>query len=187
MADSGMSRAELARRLKADFQWQRDRGDEQSYADVTRWWRVPELLRALGPALAALFVNDQPTVVLGVESRGSLLGPLVACALDVGFVEVRKKPRRSTDSDRWLIVPTPPDYRNRQMQLGLPARLLSAGDRVVLVDEWVVTGGQAMGAQALVEMSAASWLGLAVIVDALEDNGIRRKLGVRSLLHEREL
>lgn len=62
-----------------------------------------------------------------------------------------------------------------------------AGDRVVLVDDWIATGGQALGAQRLVDESGATWLGAAVIVDALTEHQTRRALELRSLLHERDL
>lgn len=56
-----------------------------------------------------------------------------------------------------------------------------------LVDDWIDTGGQALGAQRLVEDTGATWLGVAVVVDALESNVVRRRLGVRSLIHHRDL
>ena len=65
--------------------------------------------------------------------------------------------------------------------------LVRSGDRVVLVDDWLETGGQALGSQALVEAAGGTWLGAAVIVDGLGDAQLRRRLRVRSLLHVRDL
>lgn len=126
-------------------------------------------------------------MVLGVQSRGVLLGALVARELEVGLVEVRKNPAPATDSDQWLTTTTPPDYHDRHLHLGFRRELVRAGDRVVLVDDWVATGGQALGAQRLVAESGATWLGAAVIVDALTEHHTRRVLALRSLLHERDL
>ena len=81
---------ELRERLLGTFRRRGDRTDVSSLADMTGWWRDAEVLAALGPALAGLYRAERPTVVLGPESRGSLLGGLVAAALGVGFVEVRK-------------------------------------------------------------------------------------------------
>jgi len=179
--------APLAERLRTAFAWRSDRPDRHSYADMTGWWRDPELLRELGPALADLHAARRPTIVVGIESRGSLLGPLAAAALGVGFVEVRKEPSPATNSDAWLSATTPPDYHDRHLVLGFARRLVRGGDRVLLVDDWIATGGQALGARTLVDRAGATWVGGAVIVDGLRNARLRRDLGVRSLLHSREL
>jgi adenine phosphoribosyltransferase len=179
--------APLAERLQKAFVWRSDRPDRHLYADMTGWWRDPELLRELGPALADLHAARRPTVVLGIESRGSLLGPLTAAALGVGFVEIRKEPSPATHSDAWLTATTPPDYRDRHLALSFARRLVRAGDRVVLVDDWIATGGQALGARTLVDRAGATWVGVAVVADALRSAALRRDLDVRSLLHVRGL
>lgn len=73
-----MSTADLGDRLIAAFAWRGDRVDERSFADVTGWWRDPALLPKLGAALSGLVADETPTVVLGLPSRGVLLGALVA-------------------------------------------------------------------------------------------------------------
>ncbi|WP_026423124.1 phosphoribosyltransferase family protein [Actinokineospora inagensis] len=171
--------------LRREFSW-RGNGDEQ-FADIAGWWRSPALLAQLGSALAGLFSDAAPSVVVGVESRGVLLGPLVALTLGVGFVEVRKDRPQLTDNEAWVRQVTPPDYRDRQLVLGFPQRLVGSRDRVLLVDDWIDTGGQASGVQRIIHSVGATWIGAAVIVDALESNIMRRELGVRSLLHERDL
>jgi adenine phosphoribosyltransferase len=180
-------RDDVRERLRVAFRWRGDRPDDHQYADMTSWWRVPELLRDLGPALASLVDEQRPTVVLGIESRGCLLGPLVALTLGVGFVEVRKDRAPSCDSDAWLQRTTPPDYRDRHLKLGFRKTLLSPSDRVVLIDDWIDTGGQALGVLALAEDAHATWLGVATVVDALRSHQLRRQLNVQSLLHERDL
>lgn len=173
--------------LKAAFQWHGDRPDDQRYADVTGWWANPTILHGLGPALAGLFHDAQPTIVLGPQSRGALLGALVAAQLGIGLVEMRKEPQPSCDSDRWLTTRTPPDYRDRNLQLGARREHLTGEHRVLFIDDWIDTGGQAIGAHDLVCKAGATWCGAAVIVDALHDSRVRRDLNVRSLLHLREL
>lgn len=182
-----VSLSEVRARLRQSFAWRGDRTDEHRYADVTGWWREPELLRDLGPALARLFADGRPTVVLGLESRGCLLGPLVALGLGVGFVEVRKDRAPASDSDAWLRQTTPPDYRDRHLTLGFRKNLLTPADTVLVVDDWIDTGGQALGVHQLVRQARAGWLGVATVVDALRGNDVRRRLNVRSLLHMREL
>ncbi|MGN7970099.1 phosphoribosyltransferase family protein [Microbacterium sp. 22296] len=156
-------------------------------ADVTGWWRDAGIIARIGPSLAELFADDVPTVVMGPQSRGSLLGVLVANALGVGFAEVRKDPPRVVDSDAWWETTTGPDYRDRHLSLGVRRALLQAGDRVLFVDDWVDTGAQLEACRRIVDLSGASWVGAAVVVDALQRPDLRRRARVRSLLHVREL
>ena len=179
--------ADLRRRVAGAFRWRSDRTDKDMFADVTGWWRDPGLLRDIAIGLAELFAVREPTLVLGLQSRGVLLGAVVAQHLGVGLVEIRKDPAPSTDSDAWLTATTPPDYRDRHLTLGVRRDLVQSGERVLLVDDWIATGGQALGARELVRRSGATWLGLAVVVDALDDRRLRHDLGVRALLHERDL
>lgn len=180
-------RAVLEADLKGSFRWRGDRTDRWNLADLSGWWAEPTILRRLGPALASLFPDAQPTVVLGPQSRGALLGALVATHLGVGLVELRKDPSRAADSDRWHITHTPPDYLDRTLRLGVRKDHLSAGSRVLLIDDWIDTGAQATAAHAIVEQSGASWCGAAVVVDGLSDSRKRRDLDVRALLHQRDL
>jgi adenine phosphoribosyltransferase len=183
VADSG----EVRERLRDAFVWRGDRTDDQFLADITGWWRDAHLRTDLVKALATLIMPAQPTVLLGPQSRGAMLAALVARELDIGMIEVRKDPEQLADSDAWVTRTTPPDYRDRHLSLGFRRGLLDSGDRVVLVDDWIETGGQATAGQALVEAVGATWAGAVVIVDGLTDSRIRRKLQLRSLLHVRDL
>lgn len=177
---------ELRRQLTASFAWRPGRTSVGPYADVSGWWRDPLILAGLGPALADLFRSDAPTVVLSPQSSGFILGPLVAAALGLGFVELLKD-HKPTTADQWLERTTPPDYRDRHVKVGFRRGQVTSADRVLVVDDWVATGGQLLAAQALVADVGAAWVGAAVIVDALTDHRVRRDLNVRALLNEREL
>src|SRR5689334_24081103 len=78
---------DLRERLLSTFRWI-DPGDwcDHLLTDRSGWWRDPVILNRLGPALAALSPAP-PTVVVAPATSGFLLGPLVASALGVGFVE----------------------------------------------------------------------------------------------------
>lgn len=178
---------DLRARLQRAFVWLGDRTDEHRYAEVSTWWRDAELLRDISASLAGLFHDNDVTAVMGVEARGFILGPLVATTLHVGFIEIRKDPSGASDSDRWLRKTTPPDYRDRNLTLGVRRDLINSNDRVLLVDDWIDTGGQAIGARRIVDDVGATWVGTAVIIDALESHATRRDLAVKSLMHHREL
>ena len=175
----------------AHFRWRSDPpvwpAERTSYADYARWWLQPTILQSVGPALAGLFSDATPTVVMGVEAHGSLLGPLVANALGVGFAEVRKGARRGSDVDAWLTRLTPPDYQDRHLELAIQKVHVRAGSRVLFVDDWAASGGQAIACKELTLDAGASWVGAAVIVDGLESSATRRELNLRALIHLREL
>jgi adenine phosphoribosyltransferase len=176
-------------RLREALTWRGDRTRKHRYADITLWWRDPSLLRDLGPAPATLCPGPAPTVVLGPDSRGSLIGPLVALHLGVGFVEVRQNGAPAGGGDQWVRRTTPPDYHDRRLELGFCRDLVRPADRVLAVDDWVDTGSRARTVRAMVDDTGASWAGFACIVyalDALDDPRLRRDLG-RSLLHLRDL
>jgi adenine phosphoribosyltransferase len=182
---------DLRAALLRSFRWRSDPlawPEERSfYADYTYWWRDPEILRALGPALAALFPDRSATVVMGTESRGSLIGPLVATHLGAGFAEVRKGAMRGSDDDQWLTRLTPPDYNDRHLELAVRRGLIQPADRVLFVDDWAARGAQAAACKQLAEDAGATWVGSAVIVDALENATDRRTLNMRALVHVRDL
>lgn len=182
---------DLRAALLENFRWRSDPPQwperRTSYADYTLWWRDPSILRGLGAALAGLFSDAEPSVVMGPESRGSLVGPLVATHLAVGFAEVRKGARRGSDDDQWLTRLTPPDYQDRHVELAVRRGILAPSDRVLFVDDWAAAGAQAIACQQLTEAAGAQWIGAAVIVDAVENASERRQLKLRGLLHVREL
>jgi adenine phosphoribosyltransferase len=178
---------DLADRLRRGFRWT-DPGPQSAHliSDRSGWWRDPVLLAALGPALADLFRAESPTVVIAPEATGFLLGPLVARALGAGFVEAVRadRPRPYAEPIAWADVPA--DHRGEPQRLGVRARHLSVGDRVLVVDDWVVTGAQARALHALITTLGAIGVGTAVIVAECAPE-TAAELGVRSLLTAADL
>lgn len=158
-----------------------------TYINRDGWWQDPSILQRLPTALAAPFRSEPPTVVLGPQSSGFLLGPLVARELGVGFVGAHKEINLLADSDAWLVATTPPDYRDRHLEFGFRRGSISGADRVLIVDDWVDTGSQLLAMHRLVELAEARTLGTAVIADNLSDNRVRRTLQLTSLVHARDL
>ena len=132
-------------------------------------------------ALAGLFADAEPDVVPGIESRGFLLGGMVAARLRCGFGEVRKRARPGPA----LKAATDEDSRGARHTLSIGTGLLAPGDRVVLVDDWIDTGAQA-AAQTLAHTAGASWLGVAAVVSEASEQtesslNARRLLGTDDL------
>ena len=155
------------------------------HADLWHVFRAPQALATVITALADPYRDAALSAVVGVESRGFLLGAAVAVELGVGFVAVRKP--GSLFPGRKLRETTTTDYRGNTTELLLQADALQPGDRVVLVDDWIETGAQAAATARLVGAAGAELVGVSVIVDELDD-AVRAELPViRSLLTAAEL
>jgi adenine phosphoribosyltransferase len=149
------------------------------HADVWRWFDDAETLRAIAVALVDPF-RGTVTKVAGTEARGFILGAACALELDVGFVPIRKGAGLFPGPK--AVVETSADYRGGRQTLRLQRAALNAGERVLLVDDWIETGSQAAGARTLIEECGATFLGVAAIVDQLPP-GRREQLGrVHTLL-----
>lgn len=115
--------------------------------------------------LARPYLNAGVTKVAGVEARGFVLGAAVAARLRAGFVGIRKPggwyPGETFESR------SPSDYRGNQFVLRLQKAAMGPSDRVILVDDWFETGGQAFTALDLIRQSGANYLGSSIVVDWL--------------------
>jgi adenine phosphoribosyltransferase len=152
--------ADLRTRLKAAFRWS-DPGTDYLVSDRSGWWRDPLILADLGDALADLFRDSRPTVVVSPEVTGFLVGPLVARALGAGFVEAYRAGARQAIAEpmTWSELV---DHRGQVQHLGVRHELLAPDDRVLVVDDWAATGAQARGLSTLL---GDRYVGSAVIVD----------------------
>lgn len=179
--------AEARHRLAGLFRWV-DPGPHSDHlvGDASGWWRDPMALAALGPALADLFRTERPDVVVAPELTGALLGPLVAVHLRAGFVAAIKGTEGRIPAEPTTWVRTGPDYRGRSLVLGVRDRHLNAGDRVLIVDDWVATTAQVRALYELISLRGAVWVGTAAVVaDCPQD--VVDELRIRSLLHAADL
>ncbi len=149
------------------------------HPDVAGLLRDPAALAALGPALAAPYRNAGVTAIVAPEARGPVLGALAAVALGVGLVFVRKDPANHPGADVKLrSAPTwrgaPVDFQGRSFDLG-------AGDRVVIVDDWITTGNSIRAVAAVISQMGAQVVGVSVLVDKA-DPATLSELGVHALV-----
>jgi adenine phosphoribosyltransferase len=176
---SASSASHAAQLVLRHFRW------VGGHADVWAVFRDAQALRALVAGLAEPVRADGITAVCGIESRGFLLGAAVAVELGVGFVPVRKG-IGMLPGDK-AFGQTTPDYRGLRHTLRLQREMLGAGDRVLLVDDWLQTGAQAATVRDIVEQCGAIWAGCSVLVDQLTDER-REAIGpVRAVLTAAEL
>ncbi len=133
------------------------------HADVWRVFRDPVALRTVVGALAAPFSDAGVTAVAGVESRGFLLGGAVAIELGVGFIAIRKAGALFPGAKASAL--TAPDYRRKQTELLLQRMAIDAHDRILLVDDWIETGSQALAVARLIAECGGRLIGVSVLVD----------------------
>lgn len=118
-------------------------------------------------------IAGQIDMIVGIESRGFLFGMPIAAALGVGFVPVRKpgKLPRPVIEERYAL-----EYGEDALQLHQDD--LKPGQKVLVVDDLLATGGTASAACALAEKAGADVLGCLFLIE-LEALGGRQKLGQR--------
>jgi adenine phosphoribosyltransferase len=136
------------------------------FADATAFRAVVDAL--IAPA-------QQVDVVIGIEARGFLLGAAPAYALDAGVVGVRKPGK----------LPVVCDQEGYALEYGvttleLAAGVLRPGQRALVVDDVLATGGTAAATCALVERAGATVSGVAVLLEIASLAG-RDRLAGRSL------
>ena len=130
------------------------------FKDITPVLLDPALFRRTTDALAAAFAGEGVTRVLGIESRGFIFGAPVAQALGVAFVPVRKpgKLPHMRVTETYAL-----EYGTDQLELHQDA--LGAGDRVLVIDDVLATGGTAAAAIRLAERCGAQVVGVGVVID----------------------
>ncbi|SDQ47741.1 adenine phosphoribosyltransferase [Quadrisphaera sp. DSM 44207] len=146
------------------------------FADITPLLADASALAATVEALAGTVPPGGVDVVAGVEARGFLLGTPLALALGAGFVPVRKagKLPRRTASRRYAL-----EYGEAELQVHEDA--VRPGQRVLVVDDVLATGGTAEAAAGLVEQLGGRVVGLRFLVE-LAGLGGRRALAGRDVV-----
>ncbi len=142
------------------------------FRDVTPLLANPLAFRAAVDTLAAPFRGDSVDRVLGIESRGFILGAPVALALGAGLVIVRKKgklPWRTVSASYEL------EYGTDTVEMHIDA--VEPGQRVLVVDDLIATGGTAAAAVRLAQEAKADVVGCAFLIE-LKALGGRARLGV---------
>ena len=140
------------------------------FYDVTTLLRDAEGFRLAIDSLATPHVGKGIDLVVGVESRGFILGAAVADRLGAGFVPVRKVgklPGRTIRATYEL------EYGTDSLEMHDDA--IAAGQRVLIVDDLLATGGTAKATVDLVQQGGGSVVGVSVLIELVELGG-RAKL-----------
>ncbi len=150
------------------------------YRDITPLVRDPAALRVAIHQLVHPFIEENLSAVVGMEARGFIFGSLAAWELGVGFVPLRKPGKLPYDVQS---VSYGLEYGESTLEVHVDA--LEPGDRVLLVDDVLATGGTAVASCDLVRQLQAEVVGCAFLAE-LDALGGRERLGnerIHSVLH----
>lgn len=140
------------------------------FYDVTTLLRDPDGFRLAIDTIATPFSNRGITLVVGIESRGFILGAAVADRIGAGFVPVRKPGKLPSASVRATY-----DLEYGSDSLEMHCDAIDQGQRVLIVDDLLATGGTARATVDLVKQIGGVVDGVAFLIELVALNG-RAKL-----------
>jgi len=150
------------------------------FYDITTLLKDRTGFAQLIDALAAHYIPHKIDLVLGIEARGFIFGPALAYRLNAGFVPVRKPRKLPAPVAR---VTYDLEYGSDSLEIHLDA--IQPGQRVVLVDDLLATGGTMQATIQLVKQLGGEIAGLAFAIelDFLKGRAKFPEYDVFSLLH----
>jgi adenine phosphoribosyltransferase len=136
------------------------------FRDITPLVRSPAALRETVHHLVHPYVGATISAVVGMEARGFIFGSLAAWELGVGFVPLRKSGKLpyKVESVRYEL-----EYGTAALEVHTDA--VGPGDRVLIVDDLLATGGTAKASCELIEQLGAEVAGCAFVIELTELEG----------------
>ena len=131
------------------------------FRDVTPLLRDAAAFREVTAALAERF-RGRVDAVAGIESRGFIFGAPLAAELGVGFIPIRKAGKLPGDK---LALEYALEYGTSILEIHTDA--VRHGERILLVDDLLATGGTARAAAGLIEAVGGSVAGIAFVIELL--------------------
>ncbi len=140
------------------------------FRDVTTLLGDAQGLRQTVDELVQPFTGNRIDKVAGIEARGFILGGAVAHQLGVGFVPVRKKGKLP-----WQTLGQNYELEYGSDRVEIHADAIAPGEKILLVDDLIATGGTAEATIRLIERAGGEIVGLSFVVE-LSDLGGRQRL-----------
>ena len=151
-----------------------------NFYDITTLLQNAAGLRAVIDDLGAAYKGKGIEIVAGIEARGFIFAPAVAYALDAGFVPIRKPKKLPAPVER---VEYELEYGTDTLEIHKDA--IAPGQKVLIVDDVLATGGTAKAVAHLVEKLGGNLVGLSFVIELDFLKGRDKLPGhkVNSLLH----
>lgn len=130
------------------------------FHDITPLLQNPKIFRILIDVFVHRYLDENIDVIVGVDARGFILGSVLAYQLNVGFVPIRKKGKLpfTTVSENYEL-----EYGNAIVEIHTDA--IKEGDKVVLVDDLIATGGTMLASLKLLHRLGANVVEAAGIIE----------------------
>jgi adenine phosphoribosyltransferase len=136
------------------------------FRDITTLLKDKKAFKAAVDAIVKKYKNKKIDKIVGIESRGFIVGGAVAYKLGAGFVPARKKGKLPCET---LSVTYELEYGTDTLEIHKDA--LDARDRVLIVDDLIATGGTVGGVLKLVEQFKSRIVGIAFIIELVDLKG----------------
>ena len=140
-----------------------------TFRDITTVLQDPRSFRVLIDLFVYRYMGQKLDLVAGVDARGFIVGSVLAYELNLGFVPVRKKGKLpfNTVAEEYSL-----EYGNASVEMHTDS--VRPGQRVLLIDDLIATGGTMMAGWRLLEKLGAEVMEGAAIVDLPELGGSRK-------------
>jgi len=150
------------------------------FYDITTVLKDKSGFAQLIDAFAAYYIDKKVDLVLGIEARGFIFGPALAYRLNAGFVPVRKPGKLPAET---LKVRYDLEYGSDSLEIHKDA--IQPGQRVIIVDDLLATGGTMLATTSLVKQLGGEIVGITVAIelDFLKGREKFPELDVFSLIH----
>jgi adenine phosphoribosyltransferase len=142
------------------------------FYDITTLIKDAQGFRGVIDGLRGHYRDTHVDIVLGIEARGFIFAPALAYALNAGFVPVRKPKKLPADC---MQVTYDLEYGTDTLEMHRDA--ISHGNRVLIVDDLLATGGTAAAAARMVEQAGGVVAGLGFVVELTFLSGRKRLAG----------
>jgi len=139
------------------------------FRDITTLLANPRVFRVLIDQFVHRYFDSRPAAVAGLDARGFIIGSVVAYELGVGFLPIRKKGKLpyQTVEETYAL-----EYGEATVEIHTDA--VQAGERVLLIDDLIATGGTMLAGVKLLQRLGAEVVEAAAIVDLPELGGSAR-------------
>jgi adenine phosphoribosyltransferase len=139
------------------------------FRDITPLLSNPRVFRVLIDQFVHRYFDTRPNAIAGLDARGFIIGSVLAYELNVGFVPIRKKGKLpfTTVQESYEL-----EYGSAAVEMHTDA--VRHGERVVLIDDLIATGGTMMAGMRLLQRLGAEVVEGAAIVDLPELKGSQR-------------